>query len=85
MISDKDIANLLSLWRGRLGNTKERDVYDTLNDCIYELSQLYMYSIPPEYLEGIPQNILSDETQDYLDNIEADDYLSTIEAHEIAV
>lgn len=85
MVSDKDIASLLAIWKKRLTYIDERNAYDALNDCIYELSQLCMYSIPPECIETIPQDIPSGEIQDYLDNVEADDYLSTIEAHDIAV
>lgn len=85
MIENKKIAGLLSSWKARLALVEDRNAYDALNDCIYDLTQLYLYSIPPEYTEDYTKQLPTQEEIDFIIDKEADEYLSTLKAHEAIV
>lgn len=85
MIEDKKIANLLSSWKARLAFVEDRNSYDAINDCIYDLTQLCLYSIPPEYTEDCILQLPTTEEMKYIRDTEAEQYLATLEAHEYTV
>lgn len=72
MITISDIQKLSASWSKRLDTSFQPSSYkDALSECIYELNQLIAHSIDEEL-----------SYQEYLDSWAADDYLSTMEAHE---
>lgn len=72
MITVSDIQQLIASWEERLDTSFQPSSYkDALSECIYELNQLITSSIDEEL-----------SYQEYLDSWAADDYLSTMEAHE---
>lgn len=72
MITVSDMQQLLASWTERLNTSFQPSPYkDALSECIYELNQLITHSIDEEL-----------SYQEYLDSWTADDYLSTMEAHE---
>lgn len=84
MIAEKNINNLLSRWKNRI-NTKYTDEYQcALKECIYDL-MITLDKIKEEeeinLMEAIA-HLPSKETEDYLMNLEADEELSRMDAHE---
>lgn len=72
MITVSDIQQLIASWAKRLDTSFQPSPYkDALSEYIYELNQLVTNSIDEEL-----------SYQEYLDSWAADDYLSTMEAHE---
>lgn len=84
MISTNDITHLTEMWNNRLSSYKSDSsdyslgYRDALMECINDVLQL---SYP---LEQIVANIPPQEVEYYLESQEADNYLSTTEAHEVA-
>lgn len=71
MVTVADLQKLASQWQERLDNSDQPTAYkDALFECIYDINCLINHSIEEEL-----------SYQDYL-QIEADNYLSTMEAHE---
>lgn len=71
MVTVADLQKLTSQWQERLDNPNQpTDYKDALFECIYDINCLINHSIEEEL-----------SYQDYL-QIEADNYLSTMEAHE---
>ena len=82
MIYDSDIASLISKWEIRLKETSNvRDYKDALSECINELHEVLEDSIIEE-AESWFKNRTPEELEDYFCSMEADNYNSTIEAHE---
>lgn len=85
MIAEKNINDLLSRWKGRLSNDTQSDEYQcALKECIYDL-MIALDKIKEEeeinLMEAIA-HLPSKETEDYLMNLEADEELSRMDAHE---
>ena len=73
MIYVSDLQHLISQWTDRMRNHAHPSSYrDAISECIYELSKVINSSIEEEL-----------SYQDFLSQ-QADDYLSTMEAHEPA-
>ena len=72
MVYISDLQQLLSQWQERAKSGSQPTFYkDALNDCVYELNSL------------IEKSVLEDaDYEDMLEEIEADNYLSSVEAHE---
>jgi hypothetical protein len=71
MVTLTCLQKLASRWQERLDNPNQPTAYkDALSECIYDINCLINHSIEEEL-----------SYQDYL-QIEADNYLSTMEAHE---
>lgn len=84
MIAEKNINILLSRWKERI-STKYSDEYQcALKECIYDLT-ITLDKIKEEeeinLMEAIA-HLPSKETEDYLMNLEADEELSRMDAHE---
>ena len=72
MIYPSDISKLTSQWTERMSNSSYPQPYrDALMECCNELNTLIDNSIQEEF-----------DYKDYLDSMEADNYLAYIEAHE---
>lgn len=72
MIYEGDLSILTNMWKERMQSPKYDAGYkDALRDCIYEMDSLIESLLEPE-----------EDIQRYLDEQNADAYLSTIEAHE---
>lgn len=72
MIYISDLQNLVSSWLERLGDSSQPLPYrDALNECIYDLNNLIDHSLIEEA-----------DYQDMLESWNADNYLSSLEAHE---
>lgn len=73
MIYISDLQQLSNSWTERLGNSAQPLPYrDALSECIYELNNLISKSIKEEF-----------DYHDFLE-MQADEYLSSIDAHERA-
>lgn len=74
MIYVSDLQQLVSQWLDRLDNPTQPQSYkDALGECIYELNKLIDKSIEEEL-----------DYKDALDSWDADNFLSSLEAHEAA-
>ena len=72
MIYISDIQQLADKWTERMNNpTQSFDYKNAISECIYDLNQLINHSIEEEL-----------DYKEMLDSWEADNYLSSIEAHE---
>lgn len=72
MIYVSDVQHLISQWLLRADNFSQPAPYrDALKECAYDLSSLINSSLMEEL-----------DYKEILESWEADDYLSTIEAHE---
>ena len=72
MIYISDLQQLADEWTERLNNPAQSFEYkNALSECIYDLNQLINHSIEEEL-----------DYKEMLDSWEADNYLSSIEAHE---
>ena len=72
MIYPSDVSKLTSQWTERMGNSSYPQPYrDALMECCNELNTLIDNSIQEEF-----------DYKDYLDSMEADNYLASMEAHE---
>ena len=72
MICVSDLQQLISSWQERMGKqTHPLEYKNALSECIYDLNQLINHSIEEEL-----------DYKEMLDSWEADNYLSSIEAHE---
>ena len=72
MIYISDLQNLVSNWLERMNDSSQPSAYkDAVNDCVYDLN-------------GLIDKFINEEcnAMDYLDSIEADNFLSSLEAHE---
>lgn len=82
-MTEHDIQQLIDVWQQRLASYKEDcPPYDdgykiALSECINDLLNLTF----PLELGSLP----TEEVQYYLESQEADNYLSSMEAHDIAV
>ena len=73
MIYVADLQKLMSSWQERMESPVQPSAYkDALSECIYDLNNLILRAIEDELTY-----------QDFLD-MEADSYLSSMEAHEKA-
>lgn len=71
MITISDLQNLITKWQERVSNPSQPFAYvNGVSECIYDLNQLISHSIQEEL-----------SYEDYL-SMEADNYLSSMEAHE---
>lgn len=71
MLYINDLSTLLSQWTARMQNPTYPQPYrDAIFECCYELNNLI-------------QNTINEElsAHEYFDSVEADSYLSTLEAH----
>lgn len=74
MIYITDLQFLVSSWLDRLGDPSQPLAYkDALNECIYDLNNLIDRSLTEEL-----------DYKDMLESWQADNYLSSLEAHESA-
>lgn len=74
MINMSDINALITQWTQRLGNLTYPQAYrDALLECSYELNKLLTNSIDEEI-----------KAREMIDEQQADEYLSSLEAHEHA-
>lgn len=71
MIYESDVSNLLSKWNERLQKTDSLQYKDALYDCLYDLKTLSEKSFNEEI-----------DYQEMLEESYADNYLSSMEAHE---
>ena len=72
MVCISELQNLVSIWLERMNDSSQPSQYrDAVNDCIYDLNGLIDKSINEEF-----------DAKDFLDSLNADDYLSSLEAHE---
>ena len=72
MICVSDLQQLISSWQERMSKQAHPFEYKSaLSECIYDLNQLINHSIEEEL-----------DYKEMLDSWEADNYLSSIEAHE---
>ena len=72
MITVSDLQQLITKWQEGLEQASQPFSYRIgVSDCIYDLNQLINHSIEEEL-----------DYQDMLQSWEADDYLSSMEAHE---
>lgn len=85
MIAEKNIKALLSQWKERLNNDDYSDGYKcALGECVYDL-MITLDKIKKEEkdnLEEVISNLPSQEIEDYLMGLEADEELSRMDAHE---
>lgn len=85
MIAEKNINALLSQWKERLSNNDYSDEYKcALGECVYDL-MITLDKIKEEEksnLEEVIANLPSQEVEDYLMSLEADEELSRMDAHE---
>lgn len=85
MITERNISSLLSQWKERLSNDDYSEEYRcALGECMYDLQNI-LDKIKEEEeanLQEVIANLPSKEVEDYLMQQEADEYLSSIEAHE---
>lgn len=85
MIAEKNINSLLSQWEERLNKGDYSEGYKcALGECVYDL-MITLDKIKEEEkanLEEIIANLPSQEVEDYLMGLEADEELSRMEAHE---
>ena len=84
MIAERNIESLLSQWKERLRNESYSEEYRcALGECMYDL-QTILGKIKEEEEANLQEVIASlppKEVEDYLLQQEADDYLSSLEAH----
>ena len=72
MIYASDLQKVVSLWLERMGNQSQPFEYrNALNECIDDLNQVIEKSIEEEL-----------DYKEALESWEADEFLSSIEAHE---
>lgn len=85
MIAENRINNLLSQWKERLNKDDYSDEYKcALEECVYDL-MITLDKIKEEEksnLEEVISNLPSQEVEDYLMGLEADEELSRMDAHE---
>lgn len=85
MIAEKNINALLSQWKKRLSKDDYSDEYKcALGECVYDL-MITLDKIKEEEkanLEEVIANLPSQEVEDYLMSLEADEELSRMDAHE---
>lgn len=85
MIAENRINNLISQWKERLSNDKYSDEYKcAFGECVYDLI-ITLDKIKEEEkanLEEVIANLPSQEVEDYLMGLEADEELSRMDAHE---
>lgn len=83
MIQESSITTLFSQWQSLISSPDCPEEYrSAVLNCIHDLQQLITSGEDSlgQYLSSLP----SKEVEEYLLQQEADDYLSTIEAHEPA-
>ena len=85
MIAEKNINALLSQWKEGLNKDDYSDEYKcALGECVYDL-MITLDKIKEEEkanLDEVIANLPSQEVEDYLMGLEADEELSRMEAHE---
>ncbi len=84
MIAERNISSLLSQWKERLLNESYSEEYRiALRECMYELQNTLDGIMDEEEanLQEVIANLPSQEVEDYLLGLSADEYLSSIESH----
>lgn len=84
IIQEKDIGSILSSWKDRLQDSNYSKEYRcALGECLYDIQGLVDNAVDSqEFLQEVIDNLPSREVEDYLNGLEADEMLSTMEAHE---
>lgn len=71
-----DIVSLLSQWKKRALNESYSDQYrDAVNDCIYELNDI----VRKRMMEEAVDRMTDEDIKQYLEEIDADSYISSSE------
>lgn len=84
IIQEQSINSLLSQWKERMKDEKYSEEYRcALGECLYDLQEL-VDNTPndQEFLQDVIANLPSDEVENYLMGLEADEQQSMMEAHE---
>lgn len=77
MIYSSDLTQLITQWQSRYSRLDYSPAYrDALLECIYDLQSCI--------INAQIREASAKELQDYLDSLEADSYLSSLEAHDPA-
>lgn len=84
IIQEKDIGHILSEWKKRLSGDNYSDEYKcALDECLYDIQGLVENAQDSqEFLQDVISQLPSEEVEDYMRGLEADEELSRMEAHE---
>lgn len=88
MIAEDNITTLLSQWKERIAKDNYSDEYKcALGECIYDLQETLdkIKKEEEDNLQEVINNLPSQEAENYLRELAADDYLATMEAHDSSV
>ena len=84
IIQEKDISKILSNWEERLKSDNYSEEYKcALGECLYDIQGLVNNAQgSQEFLQDVISQLPSEEVEDYMRGLEADEELSMMEAHE---
>lgn len=84
IIQEKDISKILSSWEERLKSDNYSEEYKcALGECLYDIQELVENAQDSqEFIQDVISQLPSEEVEDYLRGLEADEELSMMEAHE---
>lgn len=85
MITDKQLKDLLSSWKTKFDKINSEEAFDVLYECICDVAEIISPNSAEGFCDLVMANVPSVDVEESLKEIEADNYLSTIEAHEPAV
>lgn len=88
MIAEDNITTLLSQWKERIAKDNYSDEYKcALGECIYDLQETFdkIKKEEDDNLQEVINNLPSQEAENYLRELAADEYLATIEVHDSSV
>lgn len=84
IIQEKDIGHILSEWKKRLSSDDySEESRCALGECLYDIQGLVENAQDSqEFLQDVISQLPSEEVEDYMRGLEADEELSMMEAHE---
>ena len=84
IIQEKELSSLLSSWKARLQDTDYSEEYRcAIGECVYDLQELIDNNpSDQEFMQDVISRLPTQEVEDYLRGLEADEELSMMEAHE---
>lgn len=83
MISESNLAALVSQWQGRASHSRSADYRQAVSECMHDIQYALDDALLTEWLSSDALDCIPPkEVEDYFLGQEADDYLSSMAAHE---
>lgn len=82
MVTEKQLRDLLDTWKSKFNNINTEEAFDVLYDCVCDVAGIICPKSAESFCNLVMATMPDRAEEEALREMEADSYLSTIEAHE---